>query len=271
MIVNRLAVDLYSGDNVESFAAARAAGIELVIHKATEGGAFKDKAYAARKPQVLAAGMLFGAYHFGNGAPVETQVKNFLATVGNDPAARLVLDWEQESMTVAMARDFLRLVDEATGRKTILYTYASFIAERLSTTADAFFGSHPLWIAAYGPTPPKLQVSWDQYLLWQFSDGASGPEPRKVPGISGAGGQVDVNHFDGTAEDLRLSWATDTQAPEVAQPAPPTAVRGDPAVFAYQTKLKAMEFDLGPAGADGIPGKDTDAALKAYAIAGLSK
>jgi lysozyme len=61
-------VDIYYQDKVESFAAMRAAGVEAVIHKATQGTRFKDPLYAKRKQDAKSAGLLWGAYHFGTGA-----------------------------------------------------------------------------------------------------------------------------------------------------------------------------------------------------------
>src|SRR5579859_2632907 len=44
----------------------RHSGILGVIHKASEGGDWVDPTYGERRPQAEAAGLLWGAYHFGS-------------------------------------------------------------------------------------------------------------------------------------------------------------------------------------------------------------
>lgn len=71
-------IDIYHGNAVDSFAQARAAGVLGIIHKATTGQTGKDKAYTDRRRDAEAAGLLWGAYHWGTNAPVAAQVDNFL-------------------------------------------------------------------------------------------------------------------------------------------------------------------------------------------------
>jgi hypothetical protein len=59
-----LVIDIYHGDAVQDFARVKAAGIIGVIHKASQGGAVVDRAYASRRKLALAAGLKWGAYHF---------------------------------------------------------------------------------------------------------------------------------------------------------------------------------------------------------------
>ena len=59
-----LVIDIYHGDAVQDFARVKAAGIVGVIHKASQGGAVVDRAYASRRKLALAAGLKWGAYHF---------------------------------------------------------------------------------------------------------------------------------------------------------------------------------------------------------------
>lgn len=210
MQINRLAVDLYQGDTVTDFRAVYASGIRLVIHKASEGHSLRDPKYAERRNAAKAAGLMWGAYHFGHGGDVNSQVAIFLSAANPDADTRLVLDWETVDMDVATAREFLATVDRETGRSTILYSYSSFLREQLAGKRDTFFGLHPLWLAQYSNVPPIPQVSWDKVFLWQYTDGVSGPEPKAVPGISGA---VDCNHYAGTEADLRAMWLADATKP----------------------------------------------------------
>ncbi len=58
-------IDLSHFNPVTSFQEIKQSGIVGVIHKATEGTNWADPTYASRKPQALAAGLWWGAYHFG--------------------------------------------------------------------------------------------------------------------------------------------------------------------------------------------------------------
>jgi lysozyme len=58
-------IDLSHNVKVDDFAAVRRSNILAVVHKATEGGDWIDPSYAGRRRQAEAAGLLWGAYHFG--------------------------------------------------------------------------------------------------------------------------------------------------------------------------------------------------------------
>lgn len=203
-----LVLDLYHGDAVSSFASARAAGVLGVIHKSTTGGTGQDPAYAQRKGQALAQGLLWGAYHWGTAADVTTQVTNFLNIAQPDANTLVALDFEPDAgnqMTLEMAREFLQQVDAKLGRKAVIYS-GSTLKDALGGTVDPFFGSHRLWLAQYGPTA-HVQASWPTYWLWQYSDG-SDPGLTPIPGVPGnSQGYVDRNRTQLTPADLTAQWA----------------------------------------------------------------
>lgn len=205
MTVTPIAVDLYSGDRVDDFAAAKAAGLRLIIHKATEGSTWRDPTFLARRTAAKAAGLLWASYAFGNGSPVQDQVDNFLGFVGDsDPNDRFVLDWEVGTMTSDAAKAWLAAVDEKTGKRTVLYSFASFLTSNLGNTRDADFSSHPLWLAAWrdSDNPPTPQASWSAPILWQYEADGEGGNPKTIPGIPGnALGQVDLNCAVGMPPD----------------------------------------------------------------------
>jgi len=74
-------VHLSHHNPVSSFDAARASRVFGIIHKATEGSTFVDGDYKERRGQALAAGLRWGAYHFGVREHVLDQVDHFLHTV----------------------------------------------------------------------------------------------------------------------------------------------------------------------------------------------
>lgn len=73
---------------------AQSAGIVGVVHKATQGTSFVDPEYATNRAKAKAAGLLWGAYHFGAGADGVEQADFFLKTVQPGPQDLLVLDFE---------------------------------------------------------------------------------------------------------------------------------------------------------------------------------
>jgi hypothetical protein len=204
-------IDIYHGDEVSSFAAARASGVIGVIHKATTGGTGRDDLYDDRRTAAVAAGLLWGAYHWGTGADPKKQVENFLSWAKPDDKTLVALDYEltpSNQMSIEQAREFLERIEEKLGRKAVLYS-GSTLKDALKSTVDPYLGSHRLWLAQYGPTPEVL-ASWPNYWLWQFTEGkAADPRRRKIPGIPGnSRGELDCDHYAGTPEQLAAEWAS---------------------------------------------------------------
>jgi lysozyme len=208
--INLRVVDLYRLDRVTSFKKAADFGIWGIIHKATTGATGKDDAYANRRQPAQAAGLLWGAYHWGTAVDVPKQVDNFLKTAKPDDKTLVALDFEDtpgNQMTLARAREFMTLVAGKLGRKPILYS-GHLIKDELGNRTDAFFGSHRLWLAHYNPNP-VVQKSWTTYWLWQYTDKTTGLPPNEVPGIPGdAKGNLDCDSYDGTRAQLEAEWAS---------------------------------------------------------------
>ena len=192
-----LVLDLSHHNDVTSFANIYAAGVRGIIHKASEGVTMVDKTHAKRRQDALAAGLLFGSYHFADNSTVANQVSNFLRAAQPDENTLLALDWEDKgkrTMTLAQAKEFLQLVYDKTGQRPILYT-GNVGKEALGGRPDAFLNRHRLWLCQYGPKavcPPGWETPW----LWQYSE---------VGVIAGIGdSKVDLNTFNG--KDLAAEW-----------------------------------------------------------------
>jgi lysozyme len=180
------------------FGAVAGGGVSGVIHKATQGTSVVDPAYAARRPAALAAGLLWGAYHFGSAADGAQQADFFLRTV--DPAGSdlLVLDLEATydasgqqtaSMSLAQAEAFVTHVNQQTGRWPALYG-GSYLKSLLGSHTDTTLARCWLWIAEYtSAAAPSLPTGWPTWTLWQYTESGS------VPGITGA---VDRDRFNGS-------------------------------------------------------------------------
>lgn len=226
MNINPKIVDLYhlnannahGGDGAD-FHAAYAWGIRGVIHKATQ--TTQDPLYDTRRSRAISAGLLWGGYHFNTGESVTVQAHRFLNVVKPDRNTLCALDWEDENghrwMHLAQARQFMELVDaalEKVGQKPdSCVLYSGNVAKEEIIHADeetrAFFGAHRLWLCQYGPKPVMLdsnhrQLPWQEPWLWQYTGDGVGPAPHNVPGI---GSKVDINHWDGTDDELKAQWS----------------------------------------------------------------
>ena len=183
---------------------AKADGIIGVIHKATQGTTGVDPMYQTNKAKAAAAGLLWGAYHFATGDDGVAQAKHFLEVVGTFDNTLLVLDLEANptgpSMSLNNARAFVTHVDQVTGRFPGLYS-GSYIKELLGSSKDPVLAQCWLWLAQYGPNA-VVPPNWPTWTMWQYTDGASGPQPHQVNGI----GHCDRDKFNGTEDQLRALW-----------------------------------------------------------------
>lgn len=187
------------------FAEARDDGILGVIHKASQGQSGRDPMYLVNRRKAEAAGLLWGAYHFGTGSSSGAiQAMNFLGAVSPVEGTLLVLDLEPNphgpSMTLQQARDFVTYIHDHTGQWPGLYS-GHYIRELLGQARDPLLANCWLWLAQYAPhavTPPN----WPTWTMWQYTDGAAGPGPHAVAGI----GHCDRDMFNGTEPNLRRLW-----------------------------------------------------------------
>ena len=194
-------IDIYHGNTVNDFAALKAAGIQGVIHKCTQGAGYADPAYALRRKLATDAGLLWGAYTFNTGAPVVAQISEFISHAEPDSNTLMCLDFEDNpssQMSLAQCRQFLQACDAQLGRKVVLYS-GNRIKDLLGSQVDIMIGGHRLWLAQYGPNA-VVQASWrsEGQWLWQYS------ETGKLPGTDGA---IDLNFFAGTPDELAAQWS----------------------------------------------------------------
>lgn len=205
-------VDLSHFNTVSSFETVKEAGIAGVIHKATQGTSMIDSKYHERKAAALAAGLMWGAYHFGVGnEDGAAQAKFFLSVVEPGPNDLLVLDLEMNpsgpGMTLAQAEEWVKYVEAETGRWPGVYG-GSYITQLLhGRAAQTPLSSCWFWLAEYGPTP-HLPPIWGEWTMWQYTDGKDGLPPYSVPGI----GNCDRDKFAGDLDGLKKLWGYETAA-----------------------------------------------------------
>lgn len=204
-------VDISHHNTVTDLKATASSGIWGVIHKASQGRAYRDPDYGTRRLQAKAAGLLWGAYHFNTGDDVADQVTNFLAAAQPDDGTLVVLDFEDNrpsNMTASQAVLFLRLVEHMVGRKAAIYS-GNRLKETigsLSKEDQAYIQSHRLWLCQYGARA-VVPKGFGKYWLWQYTGDGVGPFPHNVPGVAAGNAGIDLNTFAGTRDDLSKSWA----------------------------------------------------------------
>ena len=186
------------------FAKAKAAGIVGVINKATQGRANVDPTYTDNRRKATDAGLLWGAYHFATGSDGVAQAESFLKTAKPDDDTLLALDFEPNltgpSMSLEEARAFVTHVKQETGRFPGFYS-GHFIKDLLGSRSDPVLAQCWFWLAQYGPTA-VVPANWPSWTMWQYTDGAIGPQPHEVDGI----GRCDRDRFNGNEDQLRKLW-----------------------------------------------------------------
>jgi lysozyme len=89
---------------------------------------------------------------------------------------------------------WLGAIERQTRRSPIVYTNAA-----MASVLGSEFGAYPLWVANWGNACPTMPQGWSGWQFWQFSN---------VGVVRGVSGLVDLDEFDGTADDLRAWWTT---------------------------------------------------------------
>ncbi len=207
-----------------------ASGVRFAIAKASEGTGYVDPMFATNRAGALAAGIVFGAYHFARPDlhpfdPIP-EADHFVDAAQLAPGNIIpVLDLERSgSLTPSQISDWvLGWLDEVTARtgvRPMVYTSPLGWANRTGdTTAIADAGYTVLWVAHWNVAAPTLPANdWqgNGWTFWQYSDCGH------VPGIAGC---VDLDWFNGVDFAPVVIPSPDTSAP-VATLATPTGVIG---------------------------------------------
>jgi lysozyme len=256
------------------FAALKAAGIKLVIHKATQGTRFVDPCYADRRKAALAAGLKWDAYHFVDDDDLALQMIHFISTAKPDDTMRLALDIEPNGGSTAsfsQANDLAGRLDQRMGRQCWRYTGLGYLTPAAINDTPVF-RSGPIWFAKYGPQPRAEQLAGvgidpGNILLWQETESGS------LPGIDG---HVDQSYWlgpEGSLDAYPVLPAFGGLPRPIPAPAPSPAhlsrllregMRGDD-VKDLQQRLTLAGFPCGTA--DGVFGIATASAVVRFQTA----
>ena len=203
-----LGVDVSHHQGNINWSLVKSSGKVYAYVKASEGMTYTDPKFVTNMTNGTAAGVIMGAYHFArpdNNTALQ-DANNFLNNAGpyiGDGFLPPVLDLEDiagkpalstqftSSQLTAWVQTWMNKVESQTGVKPMIYissSYANFLQSSLNT--------YGLWIPKPNTspsTPPTNLGNWNTWVFKQYS------WEGNVPGISGA---VDLNVFNGTAEDF---------------------------------------------------------------------
>ncbi|GGB58489.1 lysozyme [Roseibium aquae] len=176
--------------------AVAADDVGFVYMKASEGGDFQDRAFAANWQNAGAEGLARGAYHFFSLCKRGVdQARNFLAVLPREDAMLPpVLDLEFEgncprrperAEVLAEISAFVAAVEQTTGRQVVLYAPDDFYRAYLAGQGL----NRPIWVRSLWHSP-AYGADW---LYWQYH--ARGA-------VKGIRGEVDLNVLQ---KDRRLA------------------------------------------------------------------
>jgi len=226
-VVNMSHYDLMRPD----FVGMASEGIVGVIHEATYPRRERDARYYERQRAALEAGLLWGAYHFGDATNPIGQADHFLNAVAaarppirpDDSEKRragvlLVLDFEKNghypggTMSVAQAVAFVERIKERTGKYPGLYCSEYRLRQMLYGPSAASAHRQTLancwlWIANYH-AEPRSTAPWSTWHMWQYcGDGKCDLRPRSMFPKSVANvRKAERNIFRGSNATLQAFW-----------------------------------------------------------------
>ena len=179
--------------------------VSYVYIKSTQGDNIINRYYQNDSRQARKRGIPVGSYHFfSTKVSGARQAEYFLKHTNIQPDdLPPMLDVEPSNHRVAkMGGDkelvrqmkiWLNIVEKATGKRPLIYSYQKFIDEHLAE-ADDLLQDYPVWVARYGEYKPYYRL-----LHWQLS-----PTGR----VTGIEGEVDINVYNGTKEQFRYYLET---------------------------------------------------------------
>lgn len=184
---------------------------KFVICKATQGKTFKDDLLNSNLNELKRLNFIRGAYHFFTfkGVTAAEQFTNFMGCGINFEEPGMLppvvdVEWQgsdasndfvfqNKTTSAGKLRSWLVSIENATGRKPIIYTAKGFWNEILGSPPG--FDKYDLWVASYRNDAPRMPGTWNDYLMWQFTESGH---------ISGIPGNADKNIFHGSENDLKI-------------------------------------------------------------------
>lgn len=224
-LANYEGIDVSNWQGNIDYAQVKAAGIEIVYIKASEGTTYKDPYFERNYANAKANGLKVGFYHFVTATNVQAarnQAQFFASVIsGKSPDCKLAMDFEQfrEGLSVdeinEISKAFLETVRQLTGKEVVIY---SNLNDAKTIFSRELASQYPLWVAYWGSESGLLNSSsnWQNWEGWQYTN-------RGI--VAGVNGYVDRNRF---TENIFLEECTN--CPPVENPN-----TGEEVQFTYYT------------------------------------
>jgi GH25 family lysozyme M1 (1,4-beta-N-acetylmuramidase) len=210
-------IDVSNHQGSINWTSVKNAGIKFAFCKATEGVDFVDARFTQNIVNANAVGIPIGPYHFGRPDSAENnpndaidEANDFVDAIAPyyaQPGIRLrpVLDVERiptpgeftgttKAYLSEWIRDFVGVVVNRLGFEPLIYANTNYA----STYFETNLNQYDLWLANYNYAPPSEPPTsaygiWSDWAFWQYSATGS---------VSGISGNVDLNVFEGTIDEL---------------------------------------------------------------------
>lgn len=173
---------------------------DFTFVKATEGTSYINPKNDSDVSSALNLGMKVGEYHYAkpDSNDAKSEAEFFLDNLSDDTELPPVLDIEESSLEPSALVDWISewvsTVEDATGKKVMIYTYPAFWRTQAGNTTK-FADTNPLWIADYnGKSAPSypLPGGWSDWAFWQYTGQGT---------ADGITDDVDLNVFNGSIMD----------------------------------------------------------------------
>lgn len=167
------------------YAVLAAQQVEFVIAKTSEHGSFRDPTFDYNWRMSRDRSMLFGGFHFVRSASSSSaQVENIKRVVGDRDVDLFALDCEDplatpRAFTTVLVGILRRLEGYfSLDLPLVIYTRAEWW-ERMVLETGYPWRDHPLWLAQYKTSWPRVPRGWQTWDIWQ-----TGQAPGGTYGVS---------------------------------------------------------------------------------------
>ena len=176
----------------------RKAGIRFAFIRVSDGTTVEDPRFDENWAGAKQAHVLRGAYQFFRPEQSATaQADLLIAALARDGGELApVIDVEatggkSPAQIAAAIKVWVERVRSRLGVEPMIYTSPEFWRDRVG---GADFANQPLWLAHYTAECPRVPAPWNAWTFWQYS---------KTGRVSGIQGDVDLDVFAGTIDELR--------------------------------------------------------------------
>lgn len=232
-----LVIDAYKKNYLDCAKLAREPRVAGVLFRSSIGMVSDAKEYFQKKKECKDThNFKWGSYHVARKGNPEAQAEFYIRTAKPTDDEVIALDLEGiggVNMSLEEVVRFIKKIYELTGRYPLLYVMGTVHDEIIKNYgADSVFAKTPLWYARYCTDiscyfpPVRASAILDKYLFWQFASEINcrsrkvrrGGKCRQTSGIcplntcplprplAGTDGDMDVNVYNGTVEELRARW-----------------------------------------------------------------